>query len=536
MSVLAGFFRTRTRTILAVVLFAVLLFGLFLAFLVHHAEPLLRARVIETLSTRFQSRVDLEDLRVSIAQGLVVSGKGLRIFGQTDPNIHRPGFQPLIGVDEFHFRAEIMSLLKPPMHVGTVYIKGLELNIPPKQDRQQFRNLGPKDGKIKIVVDYFEAERAHLIVNTNRPDRLPLDFDIQDLHMQDIGPNRPLRFQAILVNPKPIGNIDSHGEFGPLHPEEPRETQVSGEYTFKQADLGTLKGIGGILSSTGRYAGTLDHIVVDGQTDTPDFRLNMSGRSLPLKTTFHAIVDGTSGDTYLQPVNATIISTPLTASGFVVTSANPPGHHIQLNVTIPSGKIEDLLRISDRTDPPVMTGRVRLQTKLDLPPGEADLSDRLYLNGRFEVTGAHFSNERIQSRVDALSMRGQGKPKLATDAIPDNVKSRLGGSFVLKHSELTLPNLVFQMPGTKVNLRGGYNLAGNEFDLRGHARFDAKLSQMVSGWKSFFLKPVDPFFKKNGAGADLPIKITGTRSETHFDLDLFDKKNPAPQSTPRDRP
>jgi hypothetical protein len=491
--------------------------------------------VIETLSTRFQSRVDLDDFTVSVAQGLLVSGKGLRIYGQTDPNIHRAGFQPLIGVDEFRFHAEIASLFKTPMRVGTVYIKGLELNIPPKQDRQEFRNLGPKDGKIRIVVDYFEAEKAHLIVNTNRPDKLPLDFDIQDLHMQDIGPNRPLSFQAILVNPKPIGNINSHGEFGPFHPKEPRESPVNGEYTFSHADLGTLKGIGGILSSTGRYAGTLDHIVVDGQTDTPDFSLDTSGRSVPLKATFHAIVDGTSGDTHLQPVNATIISTPLIATGFVVTSVNPPGHHIQLDVTIPTGKIEDLLRLADRTEPPIMTGKVRLQTKLDLPPGEADLSNRLYLNGRFDVTGVHFSNEKIQSRVDALSMRGQGKPQLATDDIPDNVKSRLTANFVLKRSDLTLPNLVFQMPGAKVTLAGDYNLVGNEFDLRGHALFDAKLSHMVSGWKSFFLKPLDPFFKKNGAGADLPIKITGTKSETHFGLDLFDKKNSVQKSTSKDR-
>jgi hypothetical protein len=95
-----------------------------------------------------------------------------------------------------------------------------------------------------------------------------------------------------------------------------------------------------------------------------------------------------------------------------------------------------------------MTGAVRLQTKLELPPGEPDLSDRLYLRGRFQVVGTHFSNEKIQSRVDALSMRSQGKPKLAVDQIPDNVRSRMGSSFVLKNSVLHLPHLVFEMLGT----------------------------------------------------------------------------------------
>src|SRR5262249_31800950 len=72
---------------------------------------------------------------------------------------------------------------------------------------------------------------------------------------------------------------------------------------------------------------------------------------------------------------------------------------------------------------------------------------------------------------------------------------------------------------------GNYRLDGEQFDFRGHARFDVKLSHMVLGWESFFLKPVDPFFSKNGAGADLPVRITGTKSETHFSLDLFDEKN-----------
>jgi len=77
--------------------------------------------------------------------------------------------------------------------------------------------------------------------------------------------------------------------------------------------LGTIKGIGGILSSTGEYDGTLDNIVVDGKTDTPDFRVATSGRMVPLHTEFHAIVDGTNGDTYLHPVKAQILTSWLVA-------------------------------------------------------------------------------------------------------------------------------------------------------------------------------------------------------------------------------
>jgi hypothetical protein len=37
------------------------------------------------------------------------------------------------------------------------------------------------------------------------------------------------------------------------------------------------------------------------------------------------------------------------------------------------------------------------------------------------------------------------------------------------------------------------------------------------------LKPVDPFFKKNGAGAEIPVKISGTKSAPKFGLDLRHK-------------
>ncbi len=51
------------------------------------------------------------------------------------------------------------------------------------------------------------------------------------------------------------------------------------------------------------------------------------------------------------------------------------------------------------------------------------------------------------------------------------------------------------------------------------------LSQMTSTWwKSLLLKPVDPFFHKHGAGAEIPVKITGTNTAPKFGLDIGGKK------------
>jgi len=151
------------------------------------------------------------------------------------------------------------------------------------------------------------------------------------------------------------------------------------------------------------------------------------------------------------------------------------------------------------------------------------VSKRLRLAGNFQISRAHFTNEKIQSKLDVLSMRGQGRPKEVKGDIPD-VPSLMSGTYNLSNGLLSFSKLHFQIPGTRVDLSGKYSLDGFQFDFRGNARMDAKLSRMVTGWKSVLLKPVDPFFSKNGAATEIPVKVTGTKSEPHFGVD-FGHKN-----------
>lgn len=494
------------------------------------AEPILRARVIDTLSTRFKSKVELAELHVWVVEGIHVEGKGLKIFGATDPNPSAPGVQPLLEIGEFRFRTALQDLFRTPMHVDAVFVSGMNMNIPPKNDRGQMGNLQQGSGKISIAVDHFVCTNTKLLINTDKPGKEPLEFNIRDLRMKDIGPGNPLRFDAMLTNPKPVGDIKSKGEFGPLNIESPRDSNVSGDYSFTNADLGTLKGIAGILSSTGKYSGSLGRIEVDGHTDTPDFRLNVSGHPVPLHTEFHAIVDGTDGDTYLEPVNARVLQSSFTASGKIVRVIGK-GHDIELNVVLGHATIQDLLKLGVKTDPPIMTGVVKMNTKLSLPPGEPEVAQRLKLNGRFRIPDARFTNNKVQDRIDSLSLRSQGQAKLASQQPDITIPSDLKGKFVLDQGKLSFSSLQFVVPGTHADVTGQYTLDGKVFDFHGILRLDAKISQMTTGWKSILLKPVDPFFKKHGAGAEIPFKITGTNDEPHFGLD-FGRKD-EPDKTPR---
>ena len=508
------------RWIGGILLLVVLVAAYCVDYAASHAAQILRARVIDTLSARFKGNVELGDLDVSAHDGLAVRGGKLKIYGMSDPNPSAPGIQPLIQVEEFRFQTSFRSLFRSPMHVHTVYVKGLTLNIPPKEDIQDLSDIRKSSRKMKIVVDELNCDATDLVINTRKPDKQPLVFAIRHLKMEDIGAGQPMRFQATLVNPKPVGDIASVGYFGPFQEERPRATAISGDYSFSHADLGDFRGIAGTLSSVGNYRGTLGRIEVEGKTDTPDFRLTRSGHSVPLHTDFHAIVDGTDGDTYLQPVNAKFLHTAFSATGKVVRVKSPSGHDIELNVVMNKGRVEDLLRLGVKTDPPILSGPIVMHATMTLPPSDEDIADRLRLNGSFSISGGQFSNDKIQDRLDSLSLRAQGEPRLAQVHADVNVPSEMSGMFHLGNGVFRFPELKFTLPGMESRFSGNYSLDGNIFDFHGKVKMKAKLSQMTTGWKSILLKPVDPFFSKHGAGTELPFKITGTRSAPHFGLDF----------------
>jgi hypothetical protein len=260
------------------------------------AEPILKGRVIETLSTRFNSRVELDDLQVSVIKGLAVTGKGLRIYAPDDV-VAAGAKDPLFVVQQFEFHARLMGLFLKPTHVGAVHVQGLVINIPPKSMRQQNAAKSRHQGKIKILVDEIVCDDSRLVIGTDKPNKDPKIFELSHIVLHDVGPNAPWPYDAELINAVPKGEIHAVGTFGPWDTETPGISTVTGKYTFQNADLNTIKGIGGILHSVGDFTGRLDRIEVHGTADVPDFSLDTANHPVPLHTQFSALVDGTTGDT-----------------------------------------------------------------------------------------------------------------------------------------------------------------------------------------------------------------------------------------------
>ena len=504
--------------ILVSLLIAVVVLAVICVVVVHRAMPILKGRVIETLRARFNSRVEMDGFSVSVLKGLEVSGTGLRIYPQ-DEVVAAGAADPLITFGHFSFHASLSGLFVKPMHVGTVHVAGMTIHIPPREMRQQAPTGRQHLGRIKILVDAIVFDDSKLILGTIKPDKEPKDFEMSRIVMRNVGPDAPWRYDATLVNAIPKGDIHATGTFGPWKNESPGGSTVTGRYTFDHADLNTIKGIGGMLSSVGEFSGQLNRIVVDGTTETPDFSLDTANHPVPLHTKFHAIVDGTSGDTYLQPVEAQLSGSEFTCSGSVV-NVKGKGHIIDLDVNVPAGRIQDFLQVAVKTTPVVMTGRLRMKTKLHIRPGPESVSKKIRLKGGFSLEQIHFTNPEVEDKVDMLSLRAQGDPKAAKPGAED-VRSEMMGEFVMDAGRLRFSELNYSLPGADVMLAGEYTLDGERFEFEGKVRTKAKVSQMVaSRWKSLLLKPVDPFFKKDGAGAVIPVKVSGTKTAPKFGLDL----------------
>src|SRR3970040_2362298 len=100
-----------------------------------------------------------------------------------------------------------------------------------------------------------------------------------------------------------------------------------------------------------------------------------------------------------------------------------------------------------------------------------------------------------------------------------SVASTFAGRFVLDKSVLALPAVSFDVPGAVVELKGQYALRRETVAFAGEIVMDAKLSQTATGFKSFLLRAVDPLFQRGGRTV-VPIRITGTRNEPSFGLDV----------------
>ncbi len=473
--------------------------------------PFTRDIVVRALQEKFSSTVEVKAFHGTyFPPGCVAEGVTFRRNSDRD-------VPPIATIEKLTIQGAYWEFFRTPKRVRLARIEGLRMFVSSGSER--IGNAAPPGSpkQSALIIDQIIADGAVVEFASSQPGTKALKFEIHKLTLNSVADDRPMSFHAALLNPKPPGEIRTDGQFGPLQPQDVGQTRLSGSYDFQRADLGGFSGIGGTLASTGKFNGVLEHIEIEGSTDTPDFQVVRSHHAVHLKTQFQGSVNGMDGDVSLQSVHAQLEQTSVVSHIEVAKKAASEGKTVSLGATEMRGRIQDWLRLLSKADPPAFTGEMNFKAQVLVPPGKRSFIERVNLQGDFGIDAASFVRSTTQEKVDNLSQLAQGEKK---NDDPASVVENLKGHVVLNHAIATFSDLSFSVPGALARVHGTYGLLTEQVNLRGTLQVDDKLSRGSKGVKSVLLKSVEPLFKKKNAGEIVPIKIGGTFSHPSYGLDV----------------
>lgn len=423
---------------------------------------------------------------------------------------------PLVTIREITVRTSWFSLLSFTHRIKDMQLEGVHVYIPahvPPAKREA-------QAGIATTVSDLTADNALLEIAPRRPGGSTTRFEFPQLAIHHLKRGDPLHFRATVHSETLPGDIHASGSFGPLQTRKTGRTPASGTFTIPSASLGQYHTIAGTLSATGRFNGTLNHMQVSGDTDMPNFEVISSHHPVAMRVNYRAIVDGMNGDVDLSSAAVHFLGTNLGVHGTIRGEA---AKTVGLDFTSGPARIQDLLRLFVSAGQPPMNGPITFRARVVLPPGKRKFVRRVELAGNFDIQNAYFSNALTQAKVDQLSARARGeKPKHNEPA--RRVSSEFAGHVFLRNGVATFSNASFSVAGATARGEGTFDVITEAINLQGRVAMQASLSRAAGGIKSVLMKPIDPFYKKNGAGAVLPFEMTGTYAHPSFKVSLTGKK------------
>ena len=489
--------------------------------------PFTQAAVTKTLRDRFARDVTIRSFRKTyfppgcIAQGVEFLHR------------KRKDLPPLITVQKLTIRTSYSTLLRIHQTVNDIGVEGLHVLIPPKArdgSRQVFPLTNTTSGK-SVDIGEIATDNAVLEFMPKEPGQEGFVLRIDHLALDDVSQNDPVTFHARFKNIQPPGEIVSDGQFGPWNEDDPGSTRVSGSYVYQHVNLGVFEGIAGTLASQGKFSGPLGRLEADGEVDVPDFEVSHSGHPVHLASNFHALIDGTNGDTNLTRVESQFRKTTIVTQGDVKGHPGGHGKTARLEFSVDQGRVEDLLWMFSHSPRPAENGDVRVHAKVLLPPAPPSFLRRLRLEGDFGIGSGQFASTSVQTPVNRLAESASGEKKDREEIDPAVVLSNLKGHFATQGGMVRLSSVSFTEPGTLAEVEGTYNLLDTGVKLRGVLHTTGKLADTTTGFKSFVLKALNPFIKKKNIKV-VPFEINGTSSDPVFSLDLDGKRTLSAKNPP----
>lgn len=416
------------------------------------------------------------------------------------------GAPPLITVR----RLTVLSNLLGIVHNRVSIMKAEGLQVTPGG-----KGWPENTSKSTIVIEQLIADDALLHILHDGSGK-SLDFKVHHFALENVGGNDAMPFDVELTNAIPPGEIFASGKIGPWKEKQRDQSEITGSYSFRHADLSAIGGIGGLLSSDGKFQGTVRHLHVSGDTDAPHFEVTSTKHEFPLNTHFEAEVDATRGDVTLQQVRAKMRDTEIVGQGTV----KPDSQHRRtatLDFTTQDGRIQDILFPFVHNPRSPINGVASFRGRVILPSGNEPFLRKVYLEADFGITRAHATSPKTQEQLNSASERARGHPD--ADA-PENVVSDLKGHVAMKDGVARFSKFSFTVPGALASMHGSYNVVDQRINLRGTLRLQAKVTDTTAGFKGFLLKAISPFIKRNKPQEPLPVAVTGTYTHPQYQVSI----------------
>ena len=478
------------------------------------SNPFTRASSIDRLQHILNATVEIKSFRQTYFPfaGYVAEGVTVRQKQSAGASV-----QPFVSVDRLTVRASYFGLLHKPHRLSTVVAEGAHIVIPDNGVNLTSQSSGKTD---PVIIAELRIEKAILDVASSTHEPGPLRFGIHSARFLNVAPNATVAFSSSVHIPEPPGEVETKGWIGPWRDDNGsiRSTPLSGSYVLRKANLGHYASLDGVLSSQGEFVGTLARLSVKGSTDSPDFGVRESGHHFNVKTRFAGSVDLKNGDVDITTLQADFGKTTMAGTARVAGSPKT----VSLNVIRGKGEVQDLILLFSNARTSPIAGAISFTAKATLPPEDRPFTERVRLAGTFDIDRAHFAAAKTQEGVDKLSANSQGEHSLLAE--DNDAVSDLDGQVVLKDGVAHFSQVTFSVPGATANMAGTYSLLDKRVKFDGKMRMKATLSQATTGAKSVFLKILDPFYKKKGAGAELPVQMDGIYGDTHFSVGLKAKK------------
>lgn len=379
-------------------------------------------------------------------------------------------------------------------------LRGLRADIP--DHIPQAMHLFP-GMKSKTTVDQLAADGAVLELRRSH-------FVFTRLRLSNLKGSHPIGYDISTELPQPHGVLSVLGNVGPLS-RPLAKTPLSGKFQLGNADLSSFKTLRGMLGSNGRYDGTIGGLQVEAHLRLRGFHLSNVSHAVNLTGDLRATANCSNADIDLQQLGMHFDNTDLYASGSILDKV------LRVSFLSRRARLEDLLLLVV-SGPPPASGNVTLDATATVPPDGQPFLRKLQLAGSFDVEDAQFAKPQTEGKLEQLSARSRG---IRGHDLRRRTEARFAASVLIRDGTARLPELAFAVPGATARGNGTFNLISKAIDIKGKLAMQASLSSAAGGLKGIALLPLDPFFHKGGAGAVVPVAVSGTYSHPSFKVKLF---------------